>query len=337
MKIIKTFALVLMAALSFSLVSCETEIDNLIPQEGNYVTVNLGIGGEYIELAETPLETRADENYKEYISDVYLIQVYTITESGMRTPYASGSFRSLDALSIKLLEGSKYDFVASIITDVTFYAMGENGDYWHSEYGGQDTQFNYSNNYVIDQLTSIWNGYNLKKERFFGELNGYSPSEDALVKIDTKRTSYGAHFIADGLTEGSLDIQIRFQGYNSSNYISLNLTPETPEYNGIFSFSDQQNAWRGSHDMPTNTYVDYYDTKQININWIKADGSTTPMGTYDVTFKRNVKTTIRISVEEVGVKSGIVLTREDVPMVNDDKEYLIEGGKVTEVPVRDQI
>ena len=56
-----------------------------------------------------------------------------------------------------------------------------------------------------------------------------------------------------------------------------------------------------------------------------------------LTFKRNVKTTIRFKVEEVGVKSGIILTREDVPMMDDDKEYLIEGGKVTEVPVRDKI
>ena len=338
MKITKAFGFALMAAMSLSLVSCEVEIEDFTPTEENYVTVNLGIAGEYVELAETPLATRAEgDGSKEMISDVYRIQVYTITESGMRTPYASGSFRSLDALTIKLLDGSKYDFIASIITDVTFYSMDGTGEYWHSIYGGYETQFNYSNNYTLDQLTSIWDGSMLAKERFYGELSGYTPSENGYVKIDTKRTSYGAHFIAEGLTEGRLDIQIRYQGYSSSNYISKSLTPEAPEFEGIFSFSEQQSAWQGRYSMETNTYVDYYDTKQININWIKADGSTTPMGTYDVTFKRNVKTTIRFKVEEVGVKSGIVITREDAPMVDDDNEYVIEGGKVTEVPVRDKI
>ena len=62
MKITKAFGLAIMAVISIGLVSCEIENEINTPVEENYVTVNLGIAGEYIELAETPLETRAEGN-----------------------------------------------------------------------------------------------------------------------------------------------------------------------------------------------------------------------------------------------------------------------------------
>jgi hypothetical protein len=321
MKIIKTFALVLMAALAFSLVSCETEIDNLIPQEGNYVTVNLGIGGEYIELDESPLVTKVDHK-----SDIYAIQVHTVTDGMMTTPYAQGVFTSLDNISIKLLEGSKYKFAATIVLDADIYDKGDG--YVSCELGMIGTEFQYSTSHMgmIDQTMG-----NYERIRFYGQLENYTPTQDATVTIDTKRTVYGAHFIAEGLTEGQIEVKV-------GGLYTKTLTPANYEYDGVFSFSSLYSAWYGTYDMPASGHlVDYFTTKQISINWTKDDGSITPLGTYSVTFRRNVKTTIRIKAEDAGAPNGIFLTREDAPMVDDDKEYLIEGGKVTEVPVRDQI
>ena len=77
----------------------------------------------------------------------------------------------------------------------------------------------------------------------------------------------------------------------------------------------------------------YSATKKLTVSWTKADGSVVPLGTFSVTFERNVKTTVKIKAEEAGSSNGITVVKENVPMVDDDKEYQISGGTVTEVPV----
>ena len=146
------------------------------------------------------------------------------------------------------------------------------------------------------------------------------------MEIATKRTVYGAHFVAEGLTEGNLHIDV-------SNIYTVNLTNNNPEYNGIYCFSNIREAWYGTLEKVEEPPVNYYTTKQLTIKWTKDDGSETPLGTFDVTFKRNVKTKIRIKVTDPGVQNGIVITREETPMTDDENEYVIEGGEITVVPV----
>ena len=92
----------------------------------------------------------------------------------------------------------------------------------------------------------------------------------------------------------------------------------------IYRFYNIRNAWLSE---------DYRSSKIITISWAKDDGSETPIGSYEITFKRNIKTTIRIKLGESGLQNGIVITRGDTPMSGDDNEYVIEGGEIIEVPV----
>ena len=57
------------------------------------------------------------------------------------------------------------------------------------------------------------------------------------------------------------------------------------------------------------------------------------MGTYEVTFERNVKTTIRINAEDSGIDGGIIVNKDSSIIIDDDNIYYISGGTVTEVPV----
>ncbi len=87
---------------------------------------------------------------------------------------------------------------------------------------------------------------------------------------------------------------------------------------------------------PTGTYENYYATKTLTISWTKDDGLVLPLGEYSVTFKRNVKTTIRIKVKDQSdITNGIIITREEAAMTDDENEYVIEveDGTITEVPV----
>jgi hypothetical protein len=79
--------------------------------------------------------------------------------------------------------------------------------------------------------------------------------------------------------------------------------------------------------------LSYRSEKKLTISWKKADGSITPMGAYTITFKRNVKTTIRIHAEDLNLENGIKVYKEETPMADDEHIYDITGGKVEEVPV----
>ena len=83
--------------LSLSFVACNKDDGTIVLHE-EIVTVDLGITGEYIDLSESPMETRAGQK-----KDLIAVQVYTIDNTGSSL-YAWGHFHAMDGVSIKLLE-----------------------------------------------------------------------------------------------------------------------------------------------------------------------------------------------------------------------------------------
>lgn len=328
MKRMKWMGFATMAILmSMGFIACSQENDAVLPNEQpteEYVTVNLGVTGEYLELSESPLGTRAEGELKDLIG----VQVYTLGEYeyGNQRRYAYGVFNSLDNVSIKLLKGEEYGFLTSIIVD----GYGCNEHLGHDNCIGFGyeypigTDFNYSSDlsssdFPFSNFRSISgydNGYIYHHDRFFGART-YTPTENGVVELSTRRTAYGAHYVAEGLTEGKLTVDV---SDGVGTLYSVEISPENPESDGIYTFSDIGNA-----------IIDgYTSTKQLSVKWTKDDGSETLLGTYDVTFKRNVKTTIQINVS---LQNGIVITREEAAMTDDENKYVIEGGEITEVPV----
>ncbi len=333
--------------MSMNLVSCSQENDAVLPEQPTeeYVTVNLGVTGEYLDLSESPLRTRAEGELKDAIA----IKVWTVTNNNV-VLYAHGVFTSLENVSIKLLKGQKYKFATSIVVDECNspedeYSEDTDGDgviniYHHECVFGLNTigsNFIYSTYDNLENFDVLNESSSAYYDRFYGELAEYTPTEDGVVEISTKRTVYGVYYIAEGLKEGKLIVKVN----NSSRYLySVEISSENPESDGIYTFSNIRSAWEGIETINMETekleYVNYYTTKQLTFSWEKDDGSETSLGTYDVTFKRNVKTTIQINVEESGLQNGIVITREEAAMTDDENKYVIEGGEITEVPVTQQ-
>lgn len=311
--------------------SCSSE--EVVPEEptqDKYITVGLDCIGEYLEITNSPL-SRATED------DEFYIQVYSINENGYPEPYANGHFEtSLNGIFLKLLQGKKYNFKIAI------NVKGRLNDYENF-----DKNFNYSSS-LVSSWGSAGNFFipvSTECEGFYGELDNFTPVEGENIVISTKRVSYGAKFIAENLSEGTLDIIVRRPRVQAfEDYISL--TPSIPESDKIYSFVDKYNAWKGIYTQtgtdpetgePTYEYKDYSSEKTLEINWTKENGEVIPFGTYKVTFKRNVRTTVRIDVAELpSVSNGITVTREDTPISDDDNEYEIGGGEIVEVPVNSE-
>ena len=313
-------------------VSCSNE--EVLPDEptqDKYITVGLDCVGEYLDITDSPL-SRAVGN------DAYYIQVYSVDDEDSTTPYAYGNFEtSLNGVTIKLLQGKKYNFKVAI-------SIG--GSY---EYGYYDTKFTYSSkegdNWLNYESRRI--PISIEHEGYYGELDEFIPEEGANVEIETKRVSYAANFIAENLDEGTLDIKvIGFTGHTNGRLYSVNLTPEVTASDKIYSFYDAYYTWEGIYekigtDPETGKgiyeYKDYSCVYTLDINWTKADGDVIPLGTYNVRFKRNVRTTIRINVENLPtVSNGIIVTKEETSITDDENEYEISGGEIVEVPVNSE-
>lgn len=321
MKTLRMIRMALFAVLMcVNFASCNN--DEVVPNEptqDNYITVGLNCVGEYLDITESPLSRTSEGDEGE----TFLIQIYLLNENGNPNPYAYGTFKgSLDEVTVKLLQGKEYMFRVAIAK---------------SELRSADNKIYYSS-VELNDLSNISDQVS-QYEAFFGELNNYTPSEGENVEINTKRISYAAKFVVENLNEGSVMVGV------SNSYIgrfSVNLTPEVPTSDKIYSFYDIYSAWKGISTQtgtddtgkPIYEYKDYTSEKKLTVNWTKEDGTVVPLGIYKVTFKRNVRTTIRIDVANLpSVSNGITVTREDTPILDDENEYEIGGGEIVEVPV----
>lgn len=306
----KKIFLLMFAAICFA--ACggdENSIPGVTPDEPNTTPkeflVSLGFSGEITSIEESPL-SRAATN------DLYGIQVYSSpTSSDNYKPYAYGLFDSKDGMVIKLLEGYKYKFVSSMVVDgkqKLYTSYDGSYDYPFKRFHGGDTKL--ENKFVYDNeegMIYLGHGYAFLTEplelfqhpntmRYYGEVTDYIPTENSSVSINMKKVTFGAQFITDGFTEGTLYIKLK-------DAPTLQLVFPQTEIEDIFTFENESNDDRWTADAYTETIL-------VSISWQKNDGAIVPLINQEVTFKRNIKTTITVKVNDSSVNQGLNITEE---------------------------
>lgn len=322
MKKVTIFRSAILALLvCVGIAACDKNSD-VVPDEPETYTVNLGWAGEILDVSYEPMATRASSN------DLYGIQVYSKPKSATATttwaPYAYGIFDDASNITITLQGNYKYKFVATMLKDVNdrIY-MGYNEEYTHPFYGKTLGNKFY---YETDELSHIdygWTdlrvgnsvkGYDRPNvERFYGELTDYIPgSGNTNAKIDMKRTSFGAKFVVGGklAVDGKLEIEIE-----EAPKMELALTAGDDQISDIFTFQYVKNAWAKD---------DYTEDINVAFKWIRADGTESPMGTHKITFKRNTTTIVEFNIDKDGNDEGVDL---DIP--NSETGALANGNTVT--------
>ena len=299
------------------------------PTEPEYVTVSLGLNVE-LDCEYEPL-TRAEEN-----SDLYGIQVYSTpypaTEKAEWTKFAYGLFDNVDNLTIKLVRGYEYKFETIMVKDgkdkVELDSDGYRKPFMHeiSYRGYVSTPL--STSFIYDKLgLHPWgdeslDSYYLNFELYYGELVGYIPGDnDSKATIELKRTSFGAKFIAKGdyAENGTLEI---IMGDDPKPHLTLNLA-EGNEVSDIFSFRYQRDAWLDDN---------YTETIPVLLRIAYSDGTSAPLGTHNITFKRNTTTVVNVDLS-VGGDSGVgfVVTEGGEMPVGD--EITIKDGEIVDTEI----
>ena len=321
-----------------SMLSLATSCENLsalleqptTPTEPEYVTVSLGLDVE-LDYEYEPL-TRAEEN-----NDLYGIQVYSTpvpaTENAKWTKYAYGLFDSTDNLTIKLIRGYEYKFVASMVKDgknkVECLGDGTYGNPFHHAIEATSGATYYSNtqlsvSFIYDQLGMSLERLNfidyLTAELYYGELEGYIPSDnDSKATIELKRVSFGAKYIAKGdfAENGTLEILMK-----GAPQLNLNLA-EGNEISEIYTYKNVRDAWLDEN---------YTVTESVTLRIAYSDGTTAPLGTHDITFKRNTTTVVNVDLS-VGGENGVGFVVTDGGEMPEDTEITIKDGEIVDTEI----
>ena len=304
MKKLFLFAIALIA-----LAGCEkdAELEDTGVYGKEYV-VNLGFSGE-IEVSHSPL-TKAGTN------DLYGVQVYS-RESGESeyAPYAYGLFDNTADMTVKLIGGYQYKFVASMVED------GKEKIYHNEEgfsfpferdikYTQLGDMFIYTSdsemNYLQDGATFLYKKgtfFRPNTSRYFGELSNFNPADNKSATIDMKRVCFGAKFIAKGFTDGEITIQI-------PESPTMTITYPKTEIEDIFTFRGN-----GRGDWANDGYQ---ENLEVSITWTREDGTVTPISNQVIEFVRNELTTVTINLgddtTETNVKTELEMSFEDDDM-----------------------
>lgn len=321
--IFKSAILALLACVGIA--ACDKNSD-VVPDEPETYTVNLGWAGEILDVSYEPLSTRTATD------DLYGIQVYSMPKSAGSTvewtPYAYGLFDDPNNITITLQSGYKYKFVATIVKNgkkklnyskgvtPTFYApfaLNNSHSYLTNKFDYQvSIYFEYSQygKAYLANPEEIYDRPNV--ERFYGELSNYIPNESSNLKIDMKRASFGAKFIATGklAVDGKLEIQL-----DNAPKMELALTAGADEISDIFTFYEVKSAWAKD---------DYTEDVNVSLNWNRIDGTVQPLGTHLVTFKRNTTTVVEVKIDKNGNDEGVDL---DIP--SSETGNMANGNTVT--------
>ena len=330
------------------MVACSQK-DPMPNAEQEYYTVSLDWEGEILDVWYEPMRANSTD-------DLYGIQVYQAPdieqEEGKSTTwarYAYGLFDNADDITIQLLKGYKYKFVATMVVDgqnkIWHYTytdgIGYNHPFWLSggsySYARPSNKFDYQSTiYFVSELRSgatFLHGVSSNSSfshpntgRFYGELEDYIPDSNGdKAKIKMKRTSFGAKFIAKGKLAKSGTLEVQMTG---APKMELALSNSDNQISDIFTFSNVKAAWADNQ---------YTETIAVTFNWIRTDGTTLPLGTHDVTYKRNATTVVQVNIENEANAGGVGFEYDEADLgdmpEDGENDLTITDGEVVDTDV----
>ena len=198
---------------------------------------------------------------------------------------------------------------------------------------GEDTAIYGYNTYSWDYDNGGYKQYP-ETDRYYGETTDYVPTEGGVVSIEMKRCVFGMKLNVTGVTDGSLTI---FIDDNSSNSNTLNpyafffyngITSDYSTEEAIYTFKDIYKCW--SDAMLGNTY---YKNMYMHVFWDRENNITQTLETKQVSFKRNVLTTVNVNLNGASDENGFNLDIESGEMTDENVDFEFDAGDMEDTPV----
>lgn len=310
----------------FTMWSCNSYEEVEVKEQPSEFMVSIGFKGD-ISVTDVPLSRASGD-------DLYGIMVYSCLDSIGKTDYseyAYGLFDDLTAMNVKLLAGYKYKFVATMVKDGKNKLWENKGVYASPFVMSITNEFKYDDASFLTIPVLIFKyGYCALKDgksysypaidRYYGEYENYKPIENGSVSINMLRTVFGVKVVTENLTEGTLDIKIK----------------DTPGLQIKYPSTEAESIYSLYELYKTVTNKEYSETIGTVISWTRKDGVVVPMGTHNITYKRNRQTIITINVEDASQENALSLSLEDEEM-GQGNTYTVTGDQITDTTVKPEI
>lgn len=295
MKTLKLFQ-ILSFVLGAILCSCSKE-DAPIKEEDKFYTVSLKFNGD-ITTVDSPL-TRGTAT-----DDLYGLLVW---QDG--SFFGGGLYDNVEDMIVRLHSSKKYKFVVTavkngknlIFSDYEGYYYPFRDYYYHMKLSNK-LESSYEDYYDRFKLgwTEMKDGEEYRypeTDRFYGEVDNYTPTENGVVNMDLKRTAFGLQYKVSGVSDGTVTVTIikNYQTFFTKSDITADYTSEEK----VITFEDVYSAWQ---------YADNYTDKvTVSASWTRGNGITQDLGSKEVVVKRNRMNIIHIKLatEESGSNLGI--------------------------------
>lgn len=324
-----SFIILLFFIASCCCIACQ-DVTNPRECEPDYIVVHLGMTDD--------LQTKTTTN-----NDLYGINVYydPARDGNSNTHYAYGLFDNKEDMSISLLSGYTYKFECTLVKDgKSLLYCGQYGGNSFSGYAkpfqtneSASTQLSNSFVYGTTYLSGITTGQATVKsattgyveqtmpsiQRYYGEIEGYTPTPGGTVIIPLKKTIFGARMIIDKVAEGTLTATCVI---NSNSYTLISGSATNKLYDTgaiIYSFPDVRECW--STETPITATVNWNYTSSVFSQWNQSGSKT-------ITFKRNTLTTITVSCVPDNASGSIGLQEETFSDDNHIFLYLNSDGVI---------
>ena len=171
-------------------------------------------------------------------------------------------------------------------------------------------------------------------DRYYGETTDYVPTEGGVVSIEMKRCVFGMKLNVTGVTDGTLGIFIDYDSINSNTsnpyaYFFYNgITSDYSTEEAIYTFEDIYQCW--SDAMLGNTY---YKNMYMHVIWYRENNITQILETKQVSFKRNVLTTVNVTLNGTSDENGFNLDIESGEMADENADFEYDAGDMEDTPV----
>lgn len=312
----------------FGLTSCQVEENNNNPQK--YILVHLGLP------EDTSSKSVSNDN-------MYGINVYydSSRDGNSNTHYAYGLFDNKEDMSITLLSGYTYKFECTLVKDAkAILYCGQYGGNTFSGYAkpfqtnsSPSTQLTNAFVYGTTYLSGIQSGAATVKssatgyvdqdmpsiQRYYGEMEGYTPTPGGIVEIPLKRTVFGARIIIDKVPEGRLSASCIVDANNIS-LLSGIATGKLYDSGAIlYSFPDVRDCW--AKETAIAAKVNWAFTSSMFDQWNQN-------GERKISFNRNKLTTVTVSCTPDNSSGDIGFVEEGFGEENNIYLYLNSDGVI---------
>lgn len=306
----------LLLTLSFTLaVSCKNK-DKTTPNPpeppttGETVRARIRLSGDILS-SESPLPNgkKVDNStqYAKELRDSTLYGIMVKTGANLNTTISRGLFNNTDSIIVDLPVGGEYKIIAYAYKRGTgtglHYGWQVDGQYFDwpiysvlrnrmdtsgpivSHYNTiMDTLARFQLFDPIDSTKTIPAREYSEIDAYRGEVTVTTTGAPAIVTVNMKRMSFGIKFSAANFTEGKLHA-----GFSGGYMAVQSVTPENIDEK-YFIYTSNDFKYGDTLRWPVN----------VVMSWEKPDGSTVPLGEKKITFKRNVLTTVHVTVSDTG-------------------------------------